>query len=73
MSPVFGGVVGIPSLRGNTLNAEQPEWGDEGDSCLCWVGYAFWTLGVALWSKGWRSTQAQRGHLQFRGVCGRHV
>lgn len=70
MSPMFGGGVGIPSLRGHTLNAEQPGWGDEGDSVFVGLDMPFGPLGVALWSKDWRSTQAQRGHLQFSDVCG---
>lgn len=60
--------MGVPSLGGNTLNAEQSEWGDEGDSVFVGLDMSFGPLGVSLWSEGWRSTQAQCGHLQFSGV-----
>jgi len=60
--------VGVPSLRGNTLNAEQSEWGDEGDSVFVGLGMPFGPLDVALWLEGWRSTQAWHRHLQFSGV-----
>ena len=59
---------GVPSLRGNTLNAEQSEWGDEGDSVFVGLGMPFGPLDVALWLEGWRSTQAWHRHLQFSGV-----
>ena len=55
-------------MRGNTLNAEQSEWGDEGDSVFVGLDMPFGPLGVALWSEGWRSTQAWCRHLQFSGV-----
>lgn len=60
--------MGVPSLRGNTLNAEQSEWGDEGDSVFVGLGMPFGPLDVALWLEGWRSTQAWHRHLQFSGV-----
>ena len=44
--------MGVPSLRGNTLNAEQSEWGDEGDSVFVGLDMPFGPLGVALWSEG---------------------
>ena len=58
----------VPSLGGSTLNAEQSEWGDEGDSVFVGLDMPFGPLGVARWSEGWRSAQARHGHLQFSGV-----
>lgn len=60
--------MGVPSLRGNSLNAEQSEWGDEGDSVFVGLDMPFGPLDVALWLEGWRSTQAWHRHLQFSGV-----
>lgn len=58
----------VPSLGGSTLNAEQSEWEDEGDSVFVGLDMPFGPLGVARWSEGWRSAQARHGHLQFSGV-----
>ena len=64
--------MGVPSLRGNTLNAEQSEWGDEGDSVFVGLDMPFGPLGVALCRKA--GGQLRLGvDICSSVVCGRHL
>lgn len=72
MSPVFSGGGGGGSFPwgGNTLNAEQSEWGDEGDSVFVGLDMSFGPLGV---SPGWKAGGQLRLSVDIcsSAVCGR--